>query len=423
MRAFWVITISLCLIAEICSAFELPDRRRDQYGKDFAYYVYPIPGEIPGVGTAFGVGASVLNIGGNDADVTAYALRGDFDATGITLLDLHLIKQRLVFDVGYNDYLVSAKQYERGIDSPGDDFILPTVTGRYLLAQMTLTYDQRRYEYYYRVLRGENRLLKILDKDLNEFESFDDDTHGQRGQVIGLSFDFTDDRLDPRRGFRFEAAAKLPNSGDEENSEFYTLDFNFTQYFPLRKWDTLVFNLFHSQSHVTKEAETDFNKLQQSIGLDCQNEPAGADREQCLQTEAQFINQRISANKYGFAASLGGTQRLRSYDNYRFYAGNAFFYGLEYRWNLTDEYTPFNIYVAKGVRTGMQLAFFVEQGSVSDRQSKLFDEMRTSYGVGFRLILSGVIVRLDFARGDDGKSARQIFITYPFSMFSVDNPG
>ena len=30
------------------------ERRRDQFGKDFGYYVYPIAGEIPGLGTAAG---------------------------------------------------------------------------------------------------------------------------------------------------------------------------------------------------------------------------------------------------------------------------------------------------------------------------------------------------------------------------------
>jgi hypothetical protein len=38
------------------------------------------------------------------------------------------------------------------------------------------------------------------------------------------------------------------------------------------------------------------------------------------------------------------------------------------------------------------------------------------------MILSGVILRLDYAGGSEGPQA-QIFITYPWSMFSVDKPG
>jgi hypothetical protein len=45
-----------------------------------------------------------------------------------------------------------------------------------------------------------------------------------------------------------------------------------------------------------------------------------------------------------------------------------------------------------------------------------------SYGVGARLILSGVTIRLDVANGSEGATS-QLFITYPWSMFSVDNPG
>jgi hypothetical protein len=38
------------------------------------------------------------------------------------------------------------------------------------------------------------------------------------------------------------------------------------------------------------------------------------------------------------------------------------------------------------------------------------------------VLLSGVIIRFDLARGSEGIQS-QIFITYPWSMFSVDNPG
>jgi len=53
---------------------------------------------------------------------------------------------------------------------------------------------------------------------------------------------------------------------------------------------------------------------------------------------------------------------------------------------------------------------------------ELFKEGLNRYGVGARLILSGVIIRLDIANGSEGATS-QLFITYPWSMFSVDNPG
>ena len=54
------------------------ERRRDQFGKDFGYFFYPIASTIPGLGTATGAGATVLNMGGTDTDFTGFKIVGDF---------------------------------------------------------------------------------------------------------------------------------------------------------------------------------------------------------------------------------------------------------------------------------------------------------------------------------------------------------
>ena len=58
---------------------------------------------------------------------------------------------------------------------------------------------------------------------------------------------------------------------------------------------------------------------------------------------------------------------------------------------------------------------------VADQFSGLLKDGRNSYGIGARLVLSGVVIRLDLARGNEGAQS-QLFITYPWSMFSVDSP-
>jgi hypothetical protein len=414
------------IVVMLTILFTLPcnaevERRRDQFGKDFGYYVYPIAGEIPGLGTAKGGGASVLNMGGTDADVTGYYVEGDFRAKGVALLDYHIIPKRLVLDMGYNDYDVAPIVYDRGINSDPKDVIYPKAEGGYLLGQLTLTFDQRRYEAFVRLMSGQEKLRQILDKNGDAFAGVDTDWHHYRPIVVGGSIDLTDDRLDPRRGTRFEFSARLPVKNDAEYSEYFVTDYNLSGYIPFRRWDTLGLNLFYSRALVTRQGETDFATLQKTSGLNCSQYPPGPEQDKCLTTEAKHINGLIANNRYGTASSLGGTQRLRSFDNGRFYAGQALFYGAEYRWNLTDEHTPFDIYVAKGIRTGIQVAAFWERGMVADRFGDLFDDHKTSYGVGFRVILSGVIIRLDFADGDEGRQS-QLFITYPWSMFSVDNP-
>jgi len=411
----------MLLISSVADA-EAVERRRDQYGRDFGYYLYPIVGEIPGLGTASGIGASVLNMAGSDADFTGYYVRGDFEATGAALLDYHLVPRRLILDVGYNDYLVAPTNYDRGIDSDPDDVIYPKVEGAYLLGQLTLTFDERRYELFTRYFTGRERLHEVLDQDGQAFAGIDTSWDHGYLVVVGGSLDLTDDRLDPRKGVRFEFSSRLPSDNDADFSEYFVNDYNLTNYFPLRRWDTLAVNLFYSRAHVTRKGEADFTLLQQDHGLDCDQYAPGPDRDSCLRTEEKFITGMQANNRYGTASSLGGTQRLRSFDNGRYYAGQALFYGVEYRWNLTDEHTPFDIFIAKGIRTGIQLAAFWERGMVADRFDDLWENGRKSYGVGARLVLSGVIIRFDLATGDEGFQT-QIFITYPWSMFSVDDPG
>jgi len=410
----------LLLMSDVCYA-DVAERRKDQFGRDFAYYLYPIAGEIPGLGKASGIGASVLNIGDSDSDFTGYYVRGDFNATGIALLDYHVLPKRLIFDVGYNDYFVAPVVYNRGIDSDPLNVIYPKVEGQYLQGQLTLTFDQRRYELYSRVLSGSNRLLGVLDKDGQSFIGVDNSWKNGESVSIGGTIDLTDDRLDPRKGVRFEMASRLPNNfGGPDSSQYFVNDYNFTTYMPIRSWDTFAFNIFHSRVYVTRAGLTNYPLLQQRYGLNCAQYPIGTARDACLTAESKLLANTLANNQYGTATALGGTQRLRSFDNGRFYAGQSLSYGFEYRWNLTDERTPFDIFVAKGVRTGIQLAAFWERGTVSDFTDDLLKNGRTSYGIGARLILSGVIIRFDLSTGDEG-SQTQLFITYPWSMFSVDS--
>lgn len=412
-----VMSSTFCQIAQ---AFEWETRRRDQFGTDFSYFIYPIAGDIPGLGAAGGIGATVLNINHTDLDFTGFKISGDFDASGYTFLDYHILKDRLILDLGYYDYKVAPQVFKRGINSSKDDYILPEAEGEYVLGQLTLSFMQRQFETYLRYGSGRQRLLQVLDKDGNEFAAIDTSQRTGYRLSVGAILDNTDDRLDPRRGYRFEVSANQDSNNDSLRSDFYVTDYNLTTYFPFRRYDTLAFNLFRSDAHVTHRVDADFNTLRAERGLGCASLPPGPDYDRCIQTETDHINQLIETNKYGTARSLGGTQRMRSFANNRFYAGHSIFYGVEYRLNLTDERTPFNIYVAKGIRTGMQLAFFAEQGSVSDQVGNLFDTMKTSYGMGFRLVLSGVIIRADYSTGDEG-SEFILFINYPWSMFSVDS--
>ena len=106
---------------------------------------------------------------------------------------------------------------------------------------------------------------------------------------------------------------------------------------------------------------------------------------------------------------------MRAYSLGRFYAANSSNYVLEYRLNYSEKITPMNWIVLGGVRTVLQASFFYEIGSVSDHVSQLHEKMKSSFGVGFRAIISGLIYRIDIAKGEDG-IAPTIFINYPLSL-------
>ncbi len=66
------------------------------------------------------------------------------------------------------------------------------------------------------------------------------------------------------------------------------------------------------------------------------------------------------------------------------------------------------------MRTGLQVAFFGEVGSVSETSSDLWNETRTSYGTGLRLVAaSGAVYRADIAYGSEG-SETTVFFFYPW---------
>ncbi len=395
------------------------DRRRDQFGGDFSYFLYPVASTVPGIGTASGLGFSVLNMFETNTDFTGFSLEGDFDASGYVLLDIHLLPELLVFDVGRYDFRVAPLSYDRGIDSDPEDYYMVEVEGENFIGQTTLTFGERMLEIYYRYGAGKDRLISLMDKDGRKFENIGGDWEDGAQSSIGAVVDWTDDRLDPRLGLRLEYVRKTAKDENVMNSKFHVDDRNFHVYIPLGI-STFVLNYYQSDAVVYDKATT--NREEIKSGLDIACDPLSPSYQQCSDTLEKSIDSIVARNSYGIASSLGGTQRLRSYPGGRFFAGHSVFWGAEMRWNLSDVTEPFNIFIAKGVRTGFQLAFFAEQGSVNDDPAKLFEDMRASYGLGFRILLSGVVLRMDWSTGDEG-SVTQMFMGYSWGLFSVDNPG
>ena len=235
------------------------------------------------------------------------------------------------------------------------------------------------------------------------------------GQQYGFQFDLTDDRVDPRRGTRFGQKSKPMESDTAFTSDLLVTDQEINFYIPMDHVDTLVVNAFRSRSSITRAGVTDEASARAALSQGCVKGAAGYAA--CKAAEDKIVNDALAYNRYG-ATSLGGSDRLRGYDMGRFTAGNADFYGVEYRWNFADEAKPVNWYVIGGVNTLVQLAIFAETGSVADKTADLSNQYKSDVGVGIRAIISGFVYRLDLAMGDEGLGVT-MFIDYPMQLLPV----
>jgi hypothetical protein len=417
-----ILTLCLILVLSTSAAAEepsadpiWPDRRRDQFPKSFGYAVFPYPYSLPGIGQGLGLVGGAMNI--SDTYVDAYGIIFGGDVKGATLgvADIHLIPKTLILDTGGAAVsAASIRSYsQRGMNTEKHDYrLLEMGDMEYYGARMTATFFDRRFEVYGAIYAGGAKLESIRDQDGNVIIQ-SQDPHRSSGHttLIGSRLDLTDDYTDPRKGIRFDVTRTQSSASDMEPN-YYIMDYNTTAYVPLGRRSTWAFNFLRSDAIVTKQGETDPLKLQDQQGIICSTITDPAKRQLC---DEVFYNMAQS-NKYGTATQLGGFSRLRSYPQGRFKGAHTLFFGTEMRWNLTDERTPYNIFIMKDVRTAVQVAVFYETGSTADLRSELGDIWRESYGFGLRVVTaSGIVFRGDMAFGKEGFEP-EIFIGYPWEL-------
>jgi hypothetical protein len=395
----------------------VPERRRDQFPKDYSYAAFPYPYRLPGIGSGLSLAAGATNIADTYTDAYGILFMGDVKGGAIGVGDIHLIPRTLILDLGTTSIDKAAIQSysQRGMSTGKDDFQLIEVADTtYSGARMTATFFDRRVELHGAWYQGASRLKSIRDKDGNLIiDAQDAPRESGHTTLFGIRFDVTDDYVDPRRGLRFDATrSQSPPRGS--GPDYYVMDYNTTGYIPFGKRSTLALNLLYSDARVRRKGETDPAALQQLLDLDCASIVDPVQQQACN----EVIATTIAHNTYGTATSLGGFSRLRSYPQGRFSGAHTLFLGTEFRWNLTDERTPFDIFVMKGVRTSIQVAFFYETGVTSDTRGDLYERgnMRDSYGAGLRIVTaSGLVFRGDVAHGKEGINTA-IFVGYPWEL-------
>lgn len=407
----------LMLLATSAMAdIELPERRKDQFLTDPGYYIIPMPYSIPGLGKGFLLVGALTNVQQTSADMYGFAVTGDIQGYGFFGTEIHLMEKQLILDVSAASFDKATSQIyrQRGMNTSSDDYILAELNRNdFTAARLTYTTFDRRLEFYGLIYNNETKLAAIRNRDGNLIQSaINSELNKTNSYTYGLRLDLTDDYIDPRRGLRIESSLwhSPPSSNDDPDFDIFEL--GLTAYLPMGKRDTLAINYFQADTLVDRQGQTNPLTVESNLGLTCSIGTV-QDQADCQ----SLVNITVDENTFGSVGALGGLSRLRSYPENRFKGSHAKFVGIEYRWNFIEETKPFDFFLAKDIRTVIQIAAFYERGAISDNKDDLWGNMRESFGLGARLVTkSGLVFRADIASGDEGEEISIIF-GYPWEVF------
>ncbi len=412
-----LIVLVLLIVGAAQSIFAI-DRRKDQSPREFGYFIVPYAMQLPGIGSWVGLAGGVDNLFELETDMYIATMMGDLDGYVGAFTDIPLGTNHLILNYFRTRFTKGSIQtYDRGIDSDADNYRLVIADKiQYDLVMLSLKLWEKQFQLYASTGQSAFQLESWRDSDGNEIAQVDQEEQTGRDFDVGFIIDYTDDRQDPRIGVRLEGRRKWSPRREETESQFYVNEASLTLYIPIGDIHTWAFNWFKSDAVVTDEGITDKAEISAKSGVSCALNPET--QAECEAILDQQIDQTIAHNKYGTASYLGGTQNMRSFPQGRFYAAHTLFYGSELRWNVTDEFSPFDVWLIKGIRTNIQIALFAEQATLADRTEDLEDEWVHSYGAGLRLVMaSGFVFRLDAATGEEGFQT-QLFLNYPWGLFN-----
>jgi len=415
MAKLWIL---LCLLipTSVFSYEFTPERTVREADQQLGWMVAPLPGCVEGVGCALPIAGLISNFyKSTDLVLIKTLSKGDIEATVVQLQKFPIIDKKLFFKALYYDWDISLLNYDRGIHSGKNDYYQTFENTNNSTINLQYQLYNQHLEIQIGYSKGNAKISKIFHNDENQFLNIQSPYRSWIDHTIGTQIDLTDNHLEPREGIRFGLLHNATNYGLDELSDYDVNSLNLTTYIPFLKSDTLLINAFQSRSYITEHGLTDVNTLSNKFNLGCDLE---IQSQSCSDVEKKRINYWLQRNRFGKASGLGGINRMRAYSQGRFYAGNSSNYVLEYRHNFSEKQNPINWIIIGGVRTVLQASFFYELGSVSDDISELHNNMKTSFGLGFRAIISGLIYRFDLAKGDDG-IAPTLFINYPLSLGSL----
>ena len=406
------LTLFVLNILMISTTTNAVERRQKQFRSDQAYFFSPLPYSIPGVGSGVMFTSLGANLFGSYTDIFAIVITGDATGYAFGFADLHIVPE--VMYLNYHSRVIdkaSVQSYDsRGMDADKDEF------NYYELSQfdertldMAVTFFDRRLELYAGVRTLKTAIKRIRNPEGKIITEFDSPVKSEtETPFIGMTVDYTDDWDDPTVGIRFKTVYESPTRENRREADFSVLNFSLGAYIPIGSNITWAFNFQKSDAIVHNEGETDRQKTLNELGLQCPTYDI------CKGEDQNMINNKIAERRYGTAKSLGGEALMRAYPVERFRAAHMNYFSTELRWNIVTDVIPFDFWIWKDISTSIQLAFFYEAGSVSDREEDLNDKIATDKGLGLRMVAkSGFVYRADFASGDEGNNI-SVMVMYPW---------
>ena len=107
----------------------------------------------------------------------------------------------------------------------------------------------------------------------------------------------------------------------------------------------------------------------------------------CEANAENLANTELAVNSNGTSLPLGGGDRLRSFPEGRFQGAHTIYYAAEFRWNYSSSGgEQLDLFFIQDLVEELQVAFFFEQGSVSEIKSELGKTVKTSFGSGFQIL-------------------------------------
>ena len=409
------------LITENSYGFEI-ERRRDVFTKQYGHLFVPLPYSLPGLGEGLLFIGNFGNIADTTTDLATILGVGDAEFIFGFLDELFIIPDYLYLQyVKAQGFKYALTNYRsRGMNTEKNDFVYALGNyWEYDAPTFKLTLYDRMLELGLGRSKQKGRFEKFVAPDSDDLTKqgdtiteFDPALEVNFGEKLEFSarIDYTDDYRDPRKGVRniLYLDRQTASSSSEPSFDVITNDLQF--YIPFLEKSTLVLNLTFSDANVRKEGETDLEVLkQQSNYYSCTSES-------CRETTLGNAKNTMNINKHGTSLYLGGPDRLRSYPQQRFQGAHTVYFATEFRWNFSAaDGDEIDLFFMQDLVDEMQVAFFFEQGSVSETKSELGDTVKYSFGSGFRFLSgSGNLYRADFATGDEGPQVT-VIIQYPWT--------